>query len=178
MPEGTVLAALITAIVVVLGGIGRYVVRGRSERTERLDKRFTFIYAPLRALLLDTHIAVYSGVTRPYFRQRLRHSWKSIWRLPPHPRRAVLDLFDKRISSSTGIEYGSFPLSEIDKIVVANVEFADRELVELIHWLRREHEELPHFEGDYNPEDISDPQLQLRDRILGEYDRLARRFVP
>lgn len=102
MPEGTVLAALIAAAVAVLGAIGGYVVRGRRERTERLNARFTRIYAPLRALLLNTHIATYSGVMRPYFRQRRRHAWKSIWALPPHPLRALHDLFDKRISSSVG----------------------------------------------------------------------------
>lgn len=176
MPE--VLAAAIAAVAALLAGIGGYVVRGRRERTERLNARFTRIYAPLRALLLDTHIATWSGVMRPYFAQRRRHAWKSIWALPPHPLRALRDLFDKRISSSTGVEFGYFPLNEIDAIVVANVEVADRELIGLIHWLRREQEEASRFEGDIDPEDISDLQLKLRDHILDEYERLARRFVP
>lgn len=48
----------------------------------------------------------------------------------------------------------------------------------MIHWLRREQEEVSRFEGDIDPEDISDLQLKLRDHILDQYERLARRFVP
>lgn len=178
MPE-SVVVGILSSVATAIVGLGGFIVKGRRERKERLGERFTRVYAPLRALLLDTHVATWRSPRRPYLRERRKQAWKSIWRLPPNPLRALRDLFDKDYSSSTGIEYGDpMPLEQITALATANVDVTDPELLRLIQWAQRERLEDRGTGRDDDPEYLSDSELRLLDYILDEYERLANKVVP
>ncbi len=143
------------------------------------QERFTKVYAPLRKLLLGLYTTSSSSVRYPYFRMRLKRAF-------PHLKHGALGLFmntisDKGISESRPeVEFGSYPLDEIEKIVKDNLAYCDSKLVDhLQSALRSRLERGSHcYHGEPDDEDELDwAEEALLDHIFREYDRLARSFT-
>lgn len=146
--------------------------RPQSGTRDMQSERLRRIYAPLRASLIDIHITTASSERRPYLQQRAGHAWNSLKQFKM--RRAVRELFDRRRSESTEIEFGGpFPLEAIMEVATANADVADPRLQDLIQWARREEMESRLMHHPDDREHISDKELALRDYIFDEYERLA-----
>ncbi|QUS38083.1 hypothetical protein RPMA_03850 [Tardiphaga alba] len=146
--------------------------RQRRSRAGDLD-RLVHLYRPLKALFLTRHPTVCTGIGSPYLRQRIENAWAALGaygRLSRRVKRALRALFDKQRSSSAEIEYGgSFPMSEIIKIVRAKVRYANPELHDLVNQADRSRYE------EYDNILMTDAEYALLEHIDREHRSLSKR---
>lgn len=104
------------------------------DRHRRLVRQHDEIYAPLAALLLDCHVTTVTSRRYPHFSQRLRVALRRLrnrgWRDPWVRRIALKSLFDKGTRTSREVEFGSFPLVDINRTVARRIRLADAELLD------------------------------------------------
>ncbi|MBA7517556.1 hypothetical protein ES705_09610 [subsurface metagenome] len=150
---------------------GKKSLRRSPEDIETGQLLLTKIYAPLRKLLIDTHITSCEFVRYPYFRTRLKRAF-------PHFKHRkfknfVSTLFNKGISKTTGVDFGSFPLELIERIIKDNIMWCDSKLVSLLQDALRAKYENPLRED----ETLSNEDIKLIECIYDEYESLSKKLV-
>lgn len=133
---------------------------------------FNKVYAPLRKLLIDTHITSGRVIMYPYFRTRLKRAY-------PYLRQGALKKFFKAISDkgiskeAFDVEFGHFPLQSIEKIIKDNIEWCDAKIVSLLQSALRAKYETYYREVD----NLNEEDIKLIDHIHDEYNRLNKKLV-
>lgn len=96
-----------------------------------LRMRLDNIYLPMGAMFLARHVDVTVGIFDPPFRIKMKKAWAILVHRKRrlHVVAAAQTLFEKKRSTSAGIEFGGeFPLREILAIVRNYITIADGEL--------------------------------------------------
>lgn len=148
----------------------RSLSKSQDVKTEQLllDK----IYAPLRRLLIDTHISSCQSIMYPYLRIRLK-------RASPYLKQRAFKkffrtIFDKGISKkTTGVDFGCFPIELIENIVKDNIAWCDSKLVSLLQGALRVKYENPYKENL----ELDNEDIKLIDHIYNEYDKLNKKLI-
>lgn len=146
----------------------------RKLLSDREEKRFSELYAVLWALFLDRHVEGSSINLAPYFRDRLNNaqtilterkfSWRTL-------RRAARALFDKRVSSSYEMAFGTFPTSQILTLLRGREHLADSKLLSLVKAA-----DLASIEARDGHVGLHPEEIRLLDHIHDEYQRLSKRL--
>jgi len=146
------------------------ITKPQNIRTEQL--LLNNIYAPLRKLLIDTHITSCQSIMYPYFRIRLKRA-RSYLKQRAF-KKFFKTLFDKGISRKTaGVEFGHFPLESIEKIIKDNIIWCDSKLVSLLQDALR-----VKYENSYKENDELDSEdIKLIDYIYNEYNGLNKKLI-
>lgn len=158
-----------------LAGLKLGAVRARRKLlSERDERRFAELYAPLWGLFLERHIEGSSAILAPYIWDRVenartilmerRFSWRTL-------RRASVALVDKKVSSSYGMAFGSFPTSQILARIRGREHLADARLMSLIKAA-----DLASNEGRDGHHGLHPEEIRLLDHIHDEYQRLENRL--
>jgi len=174
----TLIVLLITAIV---SPIIAYKIATKKTKNDfynkALQNRYKLVYAPLRALLLETHI---TGASRGfYFSQRLRRS------LPYFMRFNFKKGFQK-LSKSFGadplyeVEFGAdFPLENIKKIIQKQGKWADSKLLNLVQSADRSSYESRAYRIDGKSNGLLEiEKFRLAKHIWDTYEKLNKRLLP
>ena len=150
-----------------------HVVSDRQAAAERDRKRLTKLYRPFISLFLTRHVTTSSGTGAPYLRHRIVSAWHELssyrrWRIGVV--RAFHALFDKRISSSSEVEFGGdFPLKEILLLTRQHSEHADDDLLDFVRRADRSSYE------DCNSALLTDEEVALLDHIHKQHNSLTKR---
>ena len=174
-----ILLATISAVVawstsiIVAYNFGRKKAK-EDFRNEALQNRYKSIYAPLRTMLLNTHITTSTAVLYPRIIHRINRAWPYFIRFKLTSGFKVL--FDKYGSKSfIEIEFGNcFPLKEIMEVIQNNGEWADSKLLSLIQNAERSLYETHNKNSFY----LTDEEFSLACHIWNTYDRLNKRLLP
>jgi hypothetical protein len=170
---GAVIGAL--ALMVPVYEIGLRVGYKRAQlsiNSEREQKRFSRLYAPMFGFFLHSHITTGTGRCAPYLWQRIQNSW-TILAKRGSINRAMKSLFDKQEHRSGEVEFGSdFPLSKINDLISGNEQFADATLLYLIARANRaQYEETP------SESELTSADLALFDHICEQHRKQGKRIL-
>lgn len=143
-----------------------------THTLEREQLRLNRVYAPLRKKLIDCHLTTVTFVKYPYFKMRWKRALPFLKRF--NLKKCHKSLIDKEVSTDTGVDYGYFDLSYIEKIVKDNIDLCDSELVFLLQCVLREKHEMYPFskEGILYKE-----ELKLIEHIYDEYAKLSKKLM-
>lgn len=151
------------------------IVSDRQIAAERGHKRLTKLYRPFVSLFLTRHVTTSSGTGAPYLRHRIANAWhelSSYRRRRVGVVRAFHALFDKRISSSSEVEFGGdFPLKEILQLTRQHSEHADDDLLDLVRRADRSRYE------DGDSARLTDEEVALFGHIWEQHQRLTKRVA-
>ena len=86
-----------------------------TQNIKREELRLRRVYAPLRKMLIDCHLITVSLVKYPYFTMRWEKALPFLRQF--NLKKFYKTLIDKGISTDTGVDYGDFDLSKVEKIV-------------------------------------------------------------
>lgn len=145
----------------------------KSKRIEALGKSYELVYSPLRALLLEGHVTTCQSVLYPKLSHRLKNAWhefKKFKRL----RTGIDAIFDYGKERSAEIEFGSFSINDIKKIVMEQIKWADSDLLSHIQWAERSRYET-HQSYEFS---LTEEELELIDYIYDTYHKLNRKVFP
>jgi len=151
-----------------------------SIKLKTIEKRFRYIYVPLRKLLMDKHITKCSAVLPSKLSDRFNRALpmisnfkiKSVFQI----------LFGKyRTKPIVEVEFGGrFPFEEIKKVVSSSCEYADAEILSLVESADRSKYELRYESEDESGElegnILTEEESELADYIYEEYYRLNKKY--
>lgn len=166
-------------LLMLIPNLLKMLVSQSKGRREALQKRFDLIYAPLRSLLIETHITSARAMYYPKLSQRIERSYYELksrrWRTR-RIKNACKYLFDKHGNEWTRcVEYGQdIPIKEIREIYKANAQYADPKLADLLQRVDRSKYE----RYDLNQEEMTPEEYELVEHIHKEYRRLNRILLP
>lgn len=148
------------------------------RQTAHAEKQLRYLYGPLSALLIDTHISSFSGVRYSYISIRIRRARRFLKSY--EYTKAITALFDKGVTDyGSEVEYGSsFPLGNAGRIIEENASVADTKLLLLYKAVRRE--EAYHMSTDepYSSNMLSKNYLDLFDHIYNRHKYLSKMLNP
>jgi branched-subunit amino acid transport protein len=151
------------------------VASDRQVAAERDHKRLTKLYRPFVSLFLTRHVTTSSSTGAPYLRHRIGNAWhelSSYRRMRVGVVRAFHALFDKRISSSSEVEFGGdFPLKEILKLTREHSEHADDDLLDLVRRADRSRYE------DGDSARLTEEEVALFGHIWEQHKRLTKKVA-
>jgi hypothetical protein len=152
--------------------LGEKTLRAKRRQEKR---RLTRIYRPIHILFLTRHIGETTSISAPYLRNRIRNAREAFFGtqyLRPAIRATVRALFDKRIRTTTEVEYGGdFPLRQILEIVRKNHTDADTQLMDLVRRADRAQYE------DQQGGIMTAAELSLFDHIFRQHSRLSKKYT-
>jgi hypothetical protein len=167
---------VIAAAVTIIAGFYKLYVKiykkGYNDTSKiKAKDQYQKVYAPLRIILIDTHITTGSLIRYPQFRQRFKRSLKKLKELNFIV--ALMLLFDYgKSENNVEVEFGSFPFNKIKEIVKLHPSLVDSKLVDLIQSIEREKYETHWENNDFNY--LSNLELDLCDHILNMYKKLSK----
>ncbi|MER8447119.1 hypothetical protein NKH52_28435 [Mesorhizobium sp. M1066] len=148
-------------------------IKRRRGGLARDKMRLDNIYLPMGAMFLTRHVDVTVGIFDPPFRIKMKKAWAIL----AHRKRrlhvvaAAKTLFEKKRSTSAGIEFGGeFPLREILAIVRNYITIADGELQAKVRRADRSR-----YEEWGNNSLLTEEEFELFNHIVGERDKLMKR---
>lgn len=182
---GQVIVAIVGLLGVIIAPFVTYNLGIKKAKHDFNDKaiqnRYSLVYAPLRSLLLETHI---TGAGLGFTRKQL------IKRALPFFIKLNFREGFKRLSAEFGskptyeVEFGGdFPLEQIKEIAKKNSKWVDAKLLDLIQRADRSTYETI-SDPSYRSDDIfmigllENEKVELSDHIWNMFNRLNRRLLP
>ncbi|MFC0776863.1 hypothetical protein [Flavobacterium sp. HJSW_4] len=149
----------------------------RDFKLKSIENKYVLIYAPLRKLLLNKHLATGIAILYPRFSQRFKRA--KPYFISFNFKEGHKKLFDKYGNKPvTEIEYGgSFPLVEMQEIIQDNIMWADKKLVGLLQDADRSGYEQYYSQGHKDDTLLTEEENQLCDYIFDQYDKLNKKFI-